>query len=708
MAVNSRGRDPGVIINQIIDTMQEILIGLADYGELTKHISDQGMFATNICLRLILIIQGAEVLDLLEWALESIGVHNIRTKSGKDLTAELKEFVEISSSFDLESNEAALKPYIQMLKRHISLLEESLQQDWNTKLGMENEPNEIITHQGDWLFYKASPLKEQKKTYLCEGEGCDKTYSNHKYYQAHLKKVHDIIKKIEPPRVTCRLEHPKATKPIAFDQIGSHLKRVHGITKENEGDDFRGFLSTDGGATHRPIWLPADAADPEPPVVEANVQHGEDREQAGPVIVEEADPEVRVESETITGDADVATDLQEESGGLSGGGEENQNVDTDVPITDIEEASSTAANLSSLEEPDKVSCKKLEILEPEPNKKNEASSTLLSYDVQDIFCEDSLFDKLQSETLPKASSPVPAPESAFENVLQGDSFNLMEDSDIEDDDLSSFTQKRLKNKEARYLKRNQSLKKNVKPHETEDNQSFIEEFNRYLTKKSLNDTETSHNDKATGHLFSYEDSLLNYMLKSNPDFKLADLVAFKSSRLVELTDPVNGWTDSISGNSGNENPSRRREQLKYHANIRDFVLMKLNTTDFGTKLKDLMRKDKLKSNLEQLNRDVKESRIWAKTKSLIHQNKQKTDNAKLLVNPAQNANEAVSVSVYLSSKEFRSREEKMKKIWEKYENGENIGTKEFNDLANFVRHVLGKIHLLLSNTKIIVNIFSFY
>ena len=202
---------------------------------------------------------------MLEWALQSIGVHDVRIKDGKNLIAELKQFVEISAAFDIESNEAALKPYLQMLKKQIAALEESVNQDWNTKLGNEDEPTEVVLHEGLWMFCKASPLKGPKKTYFCEGEGCDKTYTNYQYYQSHLKNIHKIIKKIEPPRVTCRLEHAKATKPIAIDQIGSHLRRVHGLAKDTENEEFRGFLTTDGGDTFKPIWLPADAPDPQPP-----------------------------------------------------------------------------------------------------------------------------------------------------------------------------------------------------------------------------------------------------------------------------------------------------------------------------------------------------------------------------------------------------------------------------------------------------------
>ena len=712
------------------------------------------------------------MLDLLEWALNNIERHDIRVKSGKNLVHELKEFTEISAAFDIESNEAALKAWVQLLKRHVSMLEESVKQDWNVKLGKENEPTEVVTHQGDWMFFKASPLKVQKKTYSCEGEGCDKTYTNHKYYQAHLKTVHNIIKKIEPPRVTCRLDHRKPTEPIAFDQIGSHLKRVHGLTKANDGEEFRGFLSTDGGATHRPIWLRADAPDPEPPVADDNsvqteavgenrdmgedgpvlvedpqpeeetattviraaelvtASDGEnkDKEEAGPVPREDPQPEEKLadapdpeppvaDDNSVQTEADGenrdmgedgpvlredpqpeeetatpvirAVELATSSNGENSDKEEvgpalrvaaaqsdMEHENADVPVADFENITNAKPDFSNT----------LHSIEPEPNQ------VTFSFEVPDIVCDDSVFLKLPPEVSSKVVPVIsPAEESVIEDVNHGDTFNFKEDSDIEDGDSSSFTQTRLENKKERYRKRNLIIQNDLKPHERAENKSFIEEFDRYLTKKSIKDTGTSTNDKALPHLFSAEDSLLNYMIKRNPDFKLSDLIAFKSPEFVELTDPVHGWTDTISGENGNENPSRRREQLKAHAYLREFILVKLNTFDFGTKLEDLFRRDKLKSHLQQLDTDVKNSKIWGKTKTLISQNKQKLDNAKLLVNPAQNSNEANSVSVYLSSKEFRSREARMKNIWVKFEEDEESpGPKNFNDTGNFIRHLLRK------------------
>ena len=47
---------------------------------------------------------------MLEWALQSVSVHDVRFKDGKNLIGELKKFVEISAAFDMESNEVALKP----------------------------------------------------------------------------------------------------------------------------------------------------------------------------------------------------------------------------------------------------------------------------------------------------------------------------------------------------------------------------------------------------------------------------------------------------------------------------------------------------------------------------------------------------------------------------------------------------------------------
>ena len=52
-----RGRDPGVIINQIFDSMQEILLGLAEYGDLTRHISDKGKFICTFISEKFLLIE---------------------------------------------------------------------------------------------------------------------------------------------------------------------------------------------------------------------------------------------------------------------------------------------------------------------------------------------------------------------------------------------------------------------------------------------------------------------------------------------------------------------------------------------------------------------------------------------------------------------------------------------------------------------------
>ena len=632
---------------------------------------------------------------MLEWALQSVSVHDVRFKDGKNLIGELKKFVEISAAFDMESNEAALKPYIQMLKKQIAALEESVNQDWNTKLGNEDEPTEVLTHEGPWRFLLASPLKGPKKTYVCEGEGCDKTYTNYQYYQSHLKSIHQITKKIEPPRVTCRLEHNKASKPIAIDQIGSHLKRVHGLAKEKDGEEFRGFLSTDGGETYKPIWLPADAANPQPPADVLDVQPPADvadpeqladvanpeqlHDVADPQLPAVADPQLPADD--ANPQLPAAENNQDEVG--VGGGPET------MPEMEVETVSA-----DPIQEEDKQ-------IEPSIKKLPDLVYDY-DYDVPDLLCEDPVFDQLQSEAR-RCSVPFSAQEINISTAQ-----DIIVDSDIEDGDSPSYTQRRLKNKGERYQKRNWNKNEDVKPHETEDSKVFIDDFNRYLTKRSLNDSDTSTNNKAIAYLFKYHDSFLYYMLKANPAFKLSSLIAFHDSGLVELTDPVHGWTDSISGDSGNENPSRRREQLKNHAFLRDFVMVKLNTADFGTNLEDLMKKDKLKSNLEQLKRDVKDSRIWGQTKKQINQNKQKVDNAKLLVNPAQNANEAKSVSVYLSSQEFRSREEKMMTTWQKFENGESIGVKEFNDLANFVRHLLGRFILLILILLLIELFFSFY
>ena len=659
------------------------------------------------------------MLKLLEWALENVGRYDIRAKDGKNLIEELNQFVESSASFDIESNEASLKGYIQMTKKYTSLLEENMKLDWNVKLGKEEEPTEVINHQGNWIFCLASPLKEEKKKYDCEGEGCDKSYNNAKYYQGHLKKEHGIIKKIEPPRVTCRMKHSRPTPPIAFDQIGSHLSRAHGLTKENCGanpeDVFRGYLSTDGGDDYQPKWLPVGAPDPQPPSGADQVL--DNREEADQVLDnrEEADQVLDNEEE-----AGQAIDVGDEAGQVLDVGDEADQVldvvdeadkdldarkelpqsvpfDEEEAAKDLDKLDDTASKtrekvvivtgnnvLKEIREPaEKLEPEPSKILEPEPSKnedkkKSDAAPVVsFSYEVFDLFCQD--YDE---------------PKSGTEESVNPEEIVLTEDSDIEDGDSSDFTKKRLANKENRYNKRSQMDKNvNEEPHNDQENSAFIEDFKNFLIKRSsTSKEELSTISKAEGHLFTYHDCLLKDLVKNHPGFKLRNLVSFLGPDLVELKNPIHGWLDSNSGRYGNENPSRMREQLKSFAFIREYLLVKLGQTDFEATLEGWMRKDQIKSNLQQLEKEIKDSKVWAKLKTLIDQNKQKVHNAKLLVNPSQNSNEIVSVPVYLSSKEFHTREENMMKLWTRFESGEEIIKKDFNDLANFVRHLLRKFY----------------
>lgn len=64
MAANGRergrdpgGRDPGVIINQIWDSIQEILLGLEQYGDLTRDISEKGKFICTFISEKFLLIR---------------------------------------------------------------------------------------------------------------------------------------------------------------------------------------------------------------------------------------------------------------------------------------------------------------------------------------------------------------------------------------------------------------------------------------------------------------------------------------------------------------------------------------------------------------------------------------------------------------------------------------------------------------------------
>jgi hypothetical protein len=145
----------------------------------------------------------------------------------------------------------------------------------------------------------------------------------------------------------------------------------------------------------------------------------------------------------------------------------------------------------------------------------------------------------------------------------------------------------------------------------DENSSVIVEFERFL-RSSKFETSTNQADLSTirkhkGHLFLYEDSLLQYQYKKDPQYNLQRHFDPQSKLFLEVQDPtgVEGWINSIAGSGGKDNPGRRKEMLKSHARWREFVQERLENENFGDGAEGHIRRDMVLKNFDKISKKVK-------------------------------------------------------------------------------------------------------
>ena len=93
--------------------------------------------------------------------------------------------------------------------------------------------------------------------------------------------------------------------------------------------------------------------------------------------------------------------------------------------------------------------------------------------------------------------------------------------------------------------------------------------------------------------------MLKFQHDKDPNYSLMRHFTPNSDLFLEVKDPsvVQGWVNSVAGNSGKDNPGRRKEMLKSHARFRDFVQEKLENEDFGAGTEGLLRRELVLKNL---------------------------------------------------------------------------------------------------------------
>ena len=644
------------------------------------------------------------MLDLLEAARSNLGQLDVRTTNEQNFVASVNSFYEESVKYDAEFNSNKERAVLNILDKYKDKLYTLLDLDWNTSLAVKD---------GDWIFYRASPLKEDTKL---ECPQCSKVYKEARVLQNHLKTVHQITQDVPKPRVTCRLPHTdNVVKTIQWDQITNHLLRVHKIPKPSKLHFFRGFTSQEGGANCSVVWRKKGEEDPVPPS-QQNVEAVDAADRAGPststsntaIVRPNLEPSQTAPDPTpviaaVAGPSKTST--ESESQAL----EQPSQQDEDLSHLDTLQEDRLSATINMVTEKDsamnemllrtgtddinRAACSKQLFPEDE-------NPAVVFSDISPSIDEGSKPSETVKEMEPEKSKGCVSLEQKRNESAPGgfqQNFDVVDevwegleaDSDIEPDDSAEFTQMRLANKKNRYKAREERSQLEEDPSSLPANQAFIQDFRLFVSKKGVsNNPDENTFKKSDGLLFRHDDCLLKFILKKRPGFMLHDLLKFdKKDEFVQLKDPQ-AWLDMIAGPTGNDNPSRQREMLKSHKQLRDYVARKLTEADFGADYQDLWWQDKIKKNLDQITKDLSDRGLWNKLKDLIGVEFNEKQISRDNLCPNKNANEIKANAVYFSSDQFLAREQRMNAIWKTAEESKDIGPKEYNDFLNFSRHIL--------------------
>ena len=260
------------------------------------------------------------------------------------------------------------------------------------------------------------------------------------------------------------------------------------------------------------------------------------------------------------------------------------------------------------------------------------------------------------------------------------------DEDLDSDTL--ITKKRQERKKVRLMNRNK-IEASIDLTEIKENKDFIQDFKRWLTSKTSLQTTNPKPDNLTskmGHAFSYHDSFLNYMTRKNAEFNLNRLIDFKNKdNFLAIESPVE-WISCAAGPDKTANPTRNKEQLKTHATLRSFVSHKLNLTAFDGN--DILLTMVINNQLQAIEKEVSDSKLFAKFRALYEKDKNKAKRMKVIANPSIHQLEFESVRTWFASKEARDREAEFRKICKEALKAKKIAARNFGKAANLGRFTL--------------------
>ena len=224
------------LICSTLESLNEIVPNFAENGDSALAICNKGMLISLFYLCNNYSISAAVIMDILDKAKSNLGSYDVRIIYGKNLITSLENFQEEAGQFDAGLNKSRCKSEVRLVVKNVQKIKDLISKPWNTNLQKLNEPvsdnpadGEGPVVSGDWVFYKASPLKQERPTFICDESGCGETYRNANYFMKHMKTKHNRVTTVDVPKTTCRLEHKRGTrakKEHPMDQITTHLRQV--------------------------------------------------------------------------------------------------------------------------------------------------------------------------------------------------------------------------------------------------------------------------------------------------------------------------------------------------------------------------------------------------------------------------------------------------------------------------------------------------
>ena len=299
----------------------------------------------------------------------------------------------------------------------------------------------------------------------------------------------------------------------------------------------------------------------------------------------------------------------------------------------------------------------------------------------------------------------PEPQKNFEEVNNEENMDLMEDdennivelkiedlecSDIEEEDQESWAEEVRGNRFERYKSRNMPVTTTEALHEKTGNKEFIQDFDYFMLKIKQAAKDTHR--KARSWLFTHPKCYLKFQTCKNPQFALNLLTKFEDEEgFIEVSSPME-WQLSEAGPSGQENPSPRKEMLKHHAALRDYILYKLESCDLGSSTDCILRKDKIRSNLNNVEVSLARMKVWDKLKKQIQNEKKDKEDLKEARDPDNSSKEVNAAKTFFASQKFRELWDKYVKIWDKVQAENKVSKKDFVDFGLWARFLVGKLN----------------